>query len=414
MTRAYPPSASSLPPTERPATIGPMSVGGPECLYYSHPDLDEAEAVLLDAAAGGRELVLDRTIFYPEGGGQPCDLGSIEGLDLESVLENSGTIIHRLAAPLLAPPGTRLKLVLDRGRRRDHTVQHSAQHLLSGFLYKNHGIATISFHLGVERSTIDVDASAFPESLIDEVEAEVNGAIAEARPYVLHLCPPEDVDSLPLRRRPPGEEKILRIWEISGLDFSPCCGTHVVSAAELRIFKIHAADRYKGKTRIHFCAGDRALEDYRRLHRSVAAACRVLSTPPEALAEGAERLVRKSREASAKADRLLSALVGSLVQSSSKKGPVWLDLGNTGADGIDEGMRALREGGLSGVVSLAETSTVGVAAAGDTALLSELFAAVKARGGRGGRAPGILRATFADGAIAGEFADFAFKILENR
>ncbi|HUX41283.1 MAG TPA: alanyl-tRNA editing protein [Rectinemataceae bacterium] len=390
-----------------------MSIGGPECLYYSHPDLDEAEAVLVDVGAGGRELVLDRTIFYPEGGGQPCDLGSIDGLGLESVLEISGTIIHRLATPLQSAPGTRLRLVLDRGRRRDHTEQHSAQHLLSGFLYKNHGIATISFHLGAERSTIDVDASEFPESLVEEVESEVNMAIADARPFVVHLCPPEDIESLPLRRPPPGEEKILRIWEIAGLDFSPCCGTHVASASELRIFKIHAAERYKGKTRIHFSAGGRALEDYSRLHRSVAAACRVLSTPPEALAEGAERLVRKSRESSVKADRLLGSLVAHMVEHAAKETPICLDLGGTGADGIDEGMRALREGGLFGVVSLAETSTVGVVGAGGKALPPELLAAVKEKGGRGGGGPGTLRATFADGAAAVEFAVFALDILGN-
>ena len=390
-----------------------MSVNDSECLYYSHPGLDESEATLVELRAEGRELLLDRTLFFPEGGGQPCDLGLIEGIALDSVTESEGRIVHRLATALDAAPGDRLRLRLDRARRADHSEQHSAQHLLSGFLFRNHGIPTLSFHLGVELSTIDVDASDFSESLADELDAEVNEAIARATPFVLHLCPPEDIAALPLRKSPPAEESILRIWEIEGLDFSPCGGTHVASAAELRLFKINRVERYKGKTRLHFSAGTRAVENYRRLHRSAGTAARILSSPPEALAEGAERCVKKSREAAARADRLLGILLGRLVESAPPGKPVALDLSGIGSEGIEEGMRAIRARERTGVVSLAETPTVGVVGKPGVSLPVDLLSAAKARGGKGGGAPGSLRVAFADAVSAREFALLAIKSIEN-
>ncbi len=391
-----------------------MSAVGPECLYYSHPGLDESEAALVEIDATRREIVLDRTLFFPEGGGQGCDLGLIGGVAVESVVESGGRIVHRLASPLEAGPGDRLALRLDRARRRDQSEQHSAQHLLSGYLFRNHGIPTLSFHLGGALSTIDVDLRDFPDSLVEELDSEVNGAIARATPFVLHLCPPEDIETLPLRRPPPGEEEVLRVWEIVGLDFSPCCGTHVESAAELRLFKIDTTERYKGKTRIHFVAGDRAVAMYRRLHRAAGAASRILSAPPEALDEGAERCAKKSREAAARADRLLGILVGRLVDAAPLGRPLALDLSGAGVEGIDEGMRAIKAREMTGVVSLAETPTIGIVGKRGESLPPELLAAAKTLGGKGGGAPGSLRMAFPDPVAAAKFAALALGILENR
>lgn len=388
-----------------------MSVSGPECLYYSDPDLDETEAILLESRSDGREIVLDRTIFFPEGGGQPWDGGHIEGISVESVVESEGRIVHRLALPIQRPVGSSLRLRLDRGRRRDHSEQHSAQHLLSGLLFRNFRIATLSFHLGSERSTIDIDTAEFPESLVEKIDDEVNESIAKATPFKLHRCPPEDIESLELRRPPPQGEAVFRVWEIEGLDCSPCCGTHIASAAELRLFKICLVERYKGRIRLHFVAGGRAVSDYRELHRAVSAAGRVLSATPETLAENADRLIRKSRDSTARADRCLSLLVESLLNAALPSDPVFLDLSGAGVEAIEEGMRALRAKGRSGVVSVPETSTVGLVGKSGQKLPSVISETAKALGGRGGGPSGSLRYAFPDSVSAAEFAANARQIL---
>jgi len=384
-----------------------------ESLYYDNPLLDDTEATIVRIGGEGREIELDRTLFYPEGGGQPCDLGEIGGVALESVSESAGSIVHRLSAPLDAVSGGKVRLRLDRPRRIDHTEQHSAQHLLSGFLYRDHGIATLSFHLGTDRSTIDVDAPEFPDSLRDDVESRVNAAVAEGWSFVLHVCPPENLRSLPLRRLPPENQATIRVWEIAGLDFSPCCGTHVASAAELRLIKIHASERYKGKIRIHFSAGGRAVEAYRRLDRAAGDAARLLSVSPEELPAGAERLSRKSRESAARADHLLEMLVGTLVEAGAAGVPLALDLSGTGAAGIEEGMRNLKARGRAGVVSVSETATVVVVGEGGIDLPASLVERMKSLGGRGGGPAGSLRATFKNAPDAGRFAAEALEMLGN-
>ncbi|HUX39279.1 MAG TPA: alanyl-tRNA editing protein [Rectinemataceae bacterium] len=389
-----------------------MDAIGTETLYYIDPTLAETEARILDRSPDGLELIIDRTIFYPEGGGQPWDLGDIDGIALASVTETAGRIVHRLSSPSEASSGSTVRLRLDRGRRRDHTEQHSAQHLLSAILFKNHSIATLSFHLGSQRSTIDVDRAEFPDALWATVEDEVNAAIGRGFRYILHLCPPEDILTLPLRRSPPVGEEVIRVWEIEGLDFSPCGGTHVASTAELRLFRINAVERYKGKIRLHFSAGGRAVDECLRLHREASAASRILSVPAEELASGAERLFAKAKDSFSRAESLLGLLAARLVEASVEGSPLALDLSGAGAPGIEEGMKALKARGRFGLVSVSETATVAVVGRPGKALPPELAEAAKSLGGRGGGAPGSLRIAFAEASAASKFIGIALEILE--
>ncbi len=389
-----------------------MGVSETETLYYIDPALDETEARVLHRSDDGLELVLDRTVFYPEGGGQPWDLGEIDGIALESVKEADGRIVHRLSSPSGASVDAKVRLRLDRSRRRDHAEQHSAQHLLSALLFKNHSIPTLSFHLGAQRSTIDVDRADFPEELRLGVEEEANSAIGAGLRYILHICPPEDLRSMPLRKAPPQGEEVIRVWEIEGLDFSPCGGTHMASTAELRLFRINAVERYKGMTRLHFSAGGRAVAECLRLHREASAASRLLSVSAEELSAGAERLMAKAKDGAARADLLLGLLAARLVDSAAGAGPLVLDLSGAGAPAIEEGMKALKARGRSGVVSVSETATVAVAGRPGKALPPELSEAAKTLGGRGGGAQGSLRVAFAGAAAAAEFIGIALEILE--
>jgi alanyl-tRNA synthetase len=242
-------------------------------------------------------LILDRTIFYPEGGGQSADRGTINGFPLLDVREEGEEILHILSAEdggrLLPGPG---ELVLDAARRRDFTVHHTAQHLLSGTILRLTGFPTISMRLGEEVCTIDVDAPAMPEETLTVVEEAVQDAVEADAPVVIHRCPPENLGDFPLRKRPPLGEDMIRVVEIRGNDFSPCCGTHLDSTGQIGMLRILGAEKYKGKTRISFIAGRRALWDSRRLRKNGDMISRALKVPAAETGTGVLALLDRMRE----------------------------------------------------------------------------------------------------------------------
>ena len=158
-----------------------------ERLYLDDPWLLEFDARLLaEAAHGGRPAaVLDRTAFYPEGGGQPADRGTLAGVPVVDVQEVEGRVLHVLAAPLPAGAGT-LAGRVDAARRRDHGQQHHGQHLLSAAFEAARGARTVSFHLGEELCTIDLDApaAALGAAALREVEARANDVVFRDLPRV--------------------------------------------------------------------------------------------------------------------------------------------------------------------------------------------------------------------------------------
>jgi alanyl-tRNA synthetase len=152
---------------------------------------------------GKTAVILDKTIFYPEGGGQSADRGTINGIPLADVREQGGEILH-----LAAEGGDQLvpgpaELALDVRRRRDFTVQHTGQHLLSGTILRMTGKPTVSMRLGEEFNTIDVDAPDLAAETLAVIEDAVMDAVEEDCPVIFHLCPPEDITAFPLRKVPP-------------------------------------------------------------------------------------------------------------------------------------------------------------------------------------------------------------------
>jgi alanyl-tRNA synthetase len=225
-------------------------------------------------------LFLDQTIFYPEGGGQSADRGTINGFPLLDVLEKDSDIWHILTAADAASlsPG-QAELRLDQRRRRDFTVHHSAQHLLSGTILRLTGYPTVSMHLGEELCTIDVDAPELSPQTLLEVEEALADAIEEDAPVVIHHCPPERLSDFPLRKTPPAGEEVIRVVEIRGHDFSPCCGTHVQSTGQIGMARILGAEKYKAMTRLTFIAGRRVLREARLLRQNGEIISRALKTP---------------------------------------------------------------------------------------------------------------------------------------
>jgi alanyl-tRNA synthetase len=240
-------------------------------------------------------LILDATVFYPEGGGQPADRGTINDIALLDVQERDGEILH-LVAPedgrkLAAGPA---ELILDRARRRELSALHTAQHLLSGTILRMTGAPTVSMRLGDEVCTIDVATPELTEETQIAVEEAVADAIEENHPVIIHLCPPKRVGDFPLRKAPPQGEEVIRVVEIEGKDFSPCCGTHLSSTGEIGILRILGAEKYKGMTRLSFIAGRRALRESRLLRRNADIISRALKVPPAETGPAALALLEKN------------------------------------------------------------------------------------------------------------------------
>jgi alanyl-tRNA synthetase len=272
-------------------------LGETERLYYNKDCPSQSFALVLWIESSGptTDLILDSTIFYPEGGGQPWDLGSIDGIPLISVTEKEGRVLHRLDGRTELKVGDRVSLLLDSRRRRDHSQQHSAQHLMSAILERAHGIHTLSFHLGAAASTIDISCPEPDSPIFEEVEALAESFIAEDRSFRIHTCPPEDLTDFDLRKKPPAGEAELRIVEIDGYDWVPCCGTHVSSCAELRLVKILSTEKYKGNTRLSFVAGDRAVAELGSRFSSLKAIAGLVGSSAAEAPGRVETLIKASR-----------------------------------------------------------------------------------------------------------------------
>ncbi|MDR2144123.1 MAG: alanyl-tRNA editing protein [Treponema sp.] len=253
----------------------------------------QAEICEIRSRGGTKAAVLDRTIFYPEGGGQGADRGTINGCAVLDVKEEDGEILHILSGDCALVPGP-CELVLDISRRRDFTVQHTAQHLVSGIMLRLAGYPTVSMHLGEAYTTIDVDGKNISRETLLEVEDEAAAAVERNVPVIIHLCPPERVEDFPLRKIPPKGEDVIRVVEINGYDFSPCCGTHVSGAAQIGMIRILGSEKYKGMTRVHLIAGRRCLKDSRALRENAEAISRALSVPVEETGAAALALLEKA------------------------------------------------------------------------------------------------------------------------
>lgn len=269
-------------------------------LFYLKPELFDCDCSVLacrPSDSGGIELILAETPFYPEGGGQPCDTGSISGQAVRAVYESDGVVRHHVDWPAgLALPavGSLVSCRVDAARRQDHSCQHSAQHLLSATVLRLLDGPTRSFHLGEAYCSIDVDLAQLDASEAALIEREVQSAIDDGYSMQTHVCSHEEALRLPLRRPPPETAEPLRIVEIDGYDCTPCCGTHVGNTSRLGLFRLLRHEKYKGMTRIYFLAGQRAIADYRRLSQTATEASRLLGCNEADIMEFVKRLSEKT------------------------------------------------------------------------------------------------------------------------
>lgn len=232
-----------------------------EKLYRRDGYMTRCRARVLDvrAADDGRfRLLLDATLFYPGGGGQPPDRGSIDGRPLLAVAEEEDGIAHYLEAP---PAGSEVELEVDWPRRFDFMQQHTAQHLLSQVCVRRLSAATLSFQMGESHSSIEIDRPDVGTEECRLLEEECAAVVRENRP--VRTFERRDLSDVPLRK-PPKVDGLVRVVEIADYDFSACGGVHVGATAEIEQVKILRIDHVRDHARLYFVAGRRAAADHRR------------------------------------------------------------------------------------------------------------------------------------------------------
>lgn len=276
----------------------PAGTPATERLYYTdaYRRTFLAGVLALVPSPGGRTgVVLDRTAFYPTSGGQPHDTGVLAAIPVVDVLDAGEHVIHVLE-PGSAPPGigVEVEAAIDWDRRFDHMQQHTAQHLVSAAFLRTIGAETVSVHLG-DSSTIDFDREILSREDALAVEEAVAAAVYDNRPVTVRFVDAGEAESLGLRR-PPARSGPLRIVEIEGLDRSACGGTHVRATGELGPVLLRRWERAKGRLRVEFLAGYRALRDYRRKHVLVSEWSGRLTVGDRELSEALDRLVARAGE----------------------------------------------------------------------------------------------------------------------
>lgn len=220
-------------------------------------------------------LVLDQTIFFPAGGGQPCDLGTIDGIQVKNVYELEGIIYH-----VMEPTpethfslGQTVDLSLDWDRRFYHMQRHCGEHILSGIFFRQLGAVNRGFHMGEDYMTIDMDLPEITWAQAMEAELFANEVIwSNAPTTVRHFATKEETQNLPLRKPVTIDSDITIVSVGNVLDPSDCvacCGTHPHTAGQVGLVKIIKIENYKGMSRIYFKAGKEAYLDYREKHEVI-------------------------------------------------------------------------------------------------------------------------------------------------
>jgi alanyl-tRNA synthetase len=277
-----------------------------ERLYYTDCYLKEfsARVVRAEPDPQGARVYLDRTAFYPESGGQPGDRGTLAGIPVLDVMDEGEEIVHMLAGH---PPAEVVEGRIDWDRRFDHMQQHTGQHILSAAFERTGGYKTVSFHLGTEISTIDLDSDRVGSRQTEDAEALANRVVFEDRPVQIFFRPAGEAQQLDLRK-PIFREGHIRLVEIADFDLSACGGTHVSRTGSVGMICLRKVERAKAQTRIEFVCGWRAQRRARQDFAILSDAARLFSTGLQDVPEMINKQAQDLRESGKSLQKLLADL----------------------------------------------------------------------------------------------------------
>lgn len=236
-------------------------------------------------------VVLDRTAFFPEGGGQYADSGVINGIEVADVKEKNDVVLHYLRQPIEA--GTEIRGEIDFEERFSKMQQHTGEHIVSGLVHRHFGYDNVGFHLGKELVTMDFNGMLDAENL-RMVELEANQAVAENIEIVVTYPTREELAQMDYRSKKEIAGQV-RIVTVPGYDVCACCAPHVSKTGEIGLIKLIDAVKYKGGMRVTMVCGFRALQDYQKKEDSVREISRMLSAKPDEVADAVRRIQAESQ-----------------------------------------------------------------------------------------------------------------------
>lgn len=261
-----------------------------EKLYDADSHLKEFEATVIESypKADGFFTVLDRTAFFPEGGGQGSDTGRLNDVNVYDVQIKDGIIYHYTEAQF--QKGEKVTGVIDWNRRFDFMQQHSGEHIVSGVAHRLYGCENVGFHLGEDIVTLDFDKALTREQIL-KIEVLSNEAVYENREFRTYYPDGQAIATLNYRSKKEIEGAV-RIVEIDGVDMCACCAPHVRAAAEIGIIKLLDSEKLRGGVRIELKCGRRALADYNEKYDNVRKISGTLAVKQNEAAEGVDRLLK--------------------------------------------------------------------------------------------------------------------------
>ena len=293
-----------------------------EKLYYADPCLKEFTATVLDCQAGknGYTVTLDRTAFYPEGGGQPADHGTLDGAAVTDVHEKNGVIFHNVDRAVEI--GKTVSGSIDWARRFDHMQQHSGEHICSGLICGRYGCDNVGFHMGTDIVTIDFNADIPWEELL-EIEGQANRYIQEDHPIDIQFHRGAELDAIDYRSKKPLEGDV-RIVAFPGADCCACCGTHVLRSGQVGLVKFLSVQKFREGVRIELLCGQRALDYLSRTWEQAKIIGQHLSVKPMDAAAAVERLEGELSALKMRCAGLEEAVFAGIAAEQAGKGNVLL------------------------------------------------------------------------------------------
>ena len=368
-----------------------------EKLYYQDPYLTTFTAKVLtcEPAKTGFLVTLDRTAFYPEGGGQPADHGTLGAAAVTDVHEKDGVIFHTCDAPV--ETGAAVEGSIDWPRRFDHMQQHSGEHILSGLLCSLYDCDNVGFHLGADTVTIDYNRELTWEQVL-EAERRANETIWADTPVEITFPSPEALEQphYGSKKEHTGQ---VRIVSFPGADCCACCGTHVRRAGEVGLIKVLSCQKFREGVRMEILCGQRAYRYLSQVYDQDHAVAQLLSVKPQDTLAAVERQNAELTAAKQRMTELEDQLFSLRAQALTGLGDVLLVEPPMRPDGARKLADAVAKaaGGLAAVFSGEGNSHVYALVQADggdiTPLVKRLNAALSGRGGgRNGFAQGSVQA----------------------
>lgn len=309
-----------------------------ERLYYQHKLYEcVATVVSCEKHEDGYAVILDKTVMFPESGGQLCDTGKISDANVISAIEIGEDVIHICDKELSV--GSTVNVSIDVASRLDHTRQHTGEHILSGLISSMFGIANVGFHMAKDYCTIDTEAALSKEQ-IQLLELAANEAVMRNVKITTEITDASELEKYTLRKKTKGLEGEVRIVYIGDVDSCTCCGTHCEYSGEVGFITISDSMKYKQGTRLWFLCGERAVKYAQKNAKTVSDIANRFSTNKEesfnAVVKQGEELNALKRELKKRTEELFSYKAAELISNAEDAGGTKLVLSAVSCVGMQE------------------------------------------------------------------------------